>query len=234
MDAKITGKIILDRRRALGLTQVQLAQKLNISNRAISKWENGDGLPDISLLPELSKELGITIDELLTGVKPEKEIEYITIQEEKPEEDFKKAKSKLLISEIIAFSLCCGAVILGSATEIFFFHKPLFYAFIEIYLIIGVLALLIVSSIVMLTALVRFNTDSKLREAKQYLIIYLFFLLSSISPACVIFRGLSVVFRYGYGYFYRYIFAGLYFIAIVVSMVYFIKKYKEMKNEKNS
>ena len=64
MDAKLTGKIISSARKEKGLTQIQLAEMLNVSNRAVSKWENGDGFPDITLLPEISKSLELTIDEL--------------------------------------------------------------------------------------------------------------------------------------------------------------------------
>ncbi len=53
-------------RRGKNLTQEQLAQKLNISPQAVSKWETGTTLPDISLLPSISVVLGVTIDELFT------------------------------------------------------------------------------------------------------------------------------------------------------------------------
>ena len=67
MDANKTGSFISELRKEKGLTQIALAERLNVSNRAVSKWENGDGLPDITILPTLAQALGITIDELLTG-----------------------------------------------------------------------------------------------------------------------------------------------------------------------
>ena len=70
MDAKEIGRTISTHRKALGLTQMQLAAQLQVSNRTVSKWENGDGFPDISLLPGLAAALDITIDELLTGEVP--------------------------------------------------------------------------------------------------------------------------------------------------------------------
>ena len=54
-------------RRAAGLTQEALAEKLGVSSQAVSKWENDQSCPDIALLPELAKILGCTTDELLTG-----------------------------------------------------------------------------------------------------------------------------------------------------------------------
>lgn len=60
-----TGRIICKRRKELGLTQNQLAQNLNISFQAVSKWENGTAYPDIEMLPKLASALNITIDALL-------------------------------------------------------------------------------------------------------------------------------------------------------------------------
>ena len=67
MDAKKIGALIAATRRARGLTQQQLAAELGVTNRAVSKWETGQGLPDIALLPALAAALGITVDELLAG-----------------------------------------------------------------------------------------------------------------------------------------------------------------------
>lgn len=62
-----TGAFIALLRKEKGLTQTALAQKLNISNRTVSKWENGDGFPDITILPEIADILDVTVDELLAG-----------------------------------------------------------------------------------------------------------------------------------------------------------------------
>ena len=59
------GKIITDRRKSLGLTQQALAEKLNISFQAVSKWENGTSYPDITVLPKLAAALKVSIDSLL-------------------------------------------------------------------------------------------------------------------------------------------------------------------------
>lgn len=67
MDNIQTGKLIAKLRKQQGLTQQQLADKLNLSNKTISKWESGTGSPDISNLPILAETLGITVDELLKG-----------------------------------------------------------------------------------------------------------------------------------------------------------------------
>ena len=69
MDIIKTGNLIKELRTEKELTQKELAEKLNISTAAVSKWENGKGFPDISLLEPLSAELGISITELVKGEK---------------------------------------------------------------------------------------------------------------------------------------------------------------------
>ncbi len=58
-------------RKAKGMTQEELANMLGVSSQAVSKWENDASCPDISLLPQLCKTLGVTTDELLTGKNDE-------------------------------------------------------------------------------------------------------------------------------------------------------------------
>lgn len=65
------GSRIQKYRKSRGLTQEELAAKLDVSAQAVSKWENDASCPDISLLPRLCQILGITVDELLTGKNDE-------------------------------------------------------------------------------------------------------------------------------------------------------------------
>lgn len=67
MDSKRTGKFISSNRRKQGLSQKELAEQLNITDKAISKWERGLSFPDISMLIPLSEILDITLYDLLTG-----------------------------------------------------------------------------------------------------------------------------------------------------------------------
>lgn len=67
MDQVKIGKFISECRKKNNLTQMQLAEKLNITDRAISKWENGNCMPDSGIIPELCKILNITINELFSG-----------------------------------------------------------------------------------------------------------------------------------------------------------------------
>ncbi|MBR2678910.1 MAG: helix-turn-helix transcriptional regulator [Bacilli bacterium] len=69
MNQKKIGKFIQERRKLKELTQVELADKLGVSNRTISSWENGNSLPDYSMFQDLCNELDISINELLSGEK---------------------------------------------------------------------------------------------------------------------------------------------------------------------
>ena len=61
------GRRIAQLRKEQGMTQEELAPKLDVSSQAVSKWENDQSCPDISLLPKLAKLLGVTVDVLLSG-----------------------------------------------------------------------------------------------------------------------------------------------------------------------
>lgn len=78
MDNKKIGSFIAERRKKKGLTQEELGEKLGVSNKTISRWENGNYMPDLSLLEPLSKELEISLNELLAGeiIAEDKTVEY--------------------------------------------------------------------------------------------------------------------------------------------------------------
>lgn len=67
MDLEKIGRFIKSKRLSKGLTQEELADKLKVSNKSVSKWENGNGLMDISLLEPLSKILDINVIDILNG-----------------------------------------------------------------------------------------------------------------------------------------------------------------------
>lgn len=82
------GKRIANARKSKNIKQDELAEKLSVSPQAVSKWENDISCPDISLLPSLSKILGITVDELLSG-KQEPSVAFV------PEEHRKDIKDMM-------------------------------------------------------------------------------------------------------------------------------------------
>lgn len=67
MSTYLTADAIRNLREARGLTQRQLAERIGVTDKAVSKWESGRGLPDISLIENLAEALGVSVAELLTG-----------------------------------------------------------------------------------------------------------------------------------------------------------------------
>lgn len=81
MDQTKIGKFILECRKAKGLTQEELGEKLGVTSKSISRWENGNTMPDYSLLKNICKDLDITVNELLSGEKIKRE-HYLEKSEE--------------------------------------------------------------------------------------------------------------------------------------------------------
>lgn len=68
------GKTIAELRKEKGWTQIELAEKLQVSDKAISKWEKDSGAPSVEFFPTLAELFGVSIDYIMTGKKPEPEI----------------------------------------------------------------------------------------------------------------------------------------------------------------
>ena len=114
MDQIKIGKFISTRRKEVGLTQSQLAEKLNITDRAVSKWETGRTLPDSSIMLDLCNILKITVNDLLTGeivtmenYDKEKENTLIEIVKEKQQAD------KMLLRLETVVGISCIIVMLA-------------------------------------------------------------------------------------------------------------------------
>ena len=108
MDQIKIGKFIAECRKNKNLTQMQLAEKMGVTDRAVSKWENGRSLPDSSIMLDLCKELGISVNDLLSGevVTMEnynKELEKNLVDMAKQKEE---ADKKLLHLEIVMGVAC--------------------------------------------------------------------------------------------------------------------------------
>lgn len=111
MDQIKIGKFIAECRKKNNLTQMQLAEKLNITDRAISKWENGKAMPDSSIMLDLCKELQISVNELLSGeaikmenynVKAEEILLEMAKKEEKNNKRMLVAMYVLMIVSVIS------------------------------------------------------------------------------------------------------------------------------------
>lgn len=81
------GQRIAELRSGRGIKQNELAERLGVSAQAVSKWENDISCPDISVLPQLAEELGVTVDELLTGKERGPVVRMMTEEERKKKLD---------------------------------------------------------------------------------------------------------------------------------------------------
>ena len=115
MDQIKIGKFILNCRKEKGITQEQLAEKLGVTSKSISRWENGRTMPDYTLLKDLCNELDININELLSGEKI-KENNYMNKSEEnliKLRKQIDKRKKLLTIISYVFMAIIIIAFILN-------------------------------------------------------------------------------------------------------------------------
>ena len=110
MDQIKIGKFILNCRKEKELTQEQLAEKLGVTSKSISRWENGNTMPEYSLLKDLCSELGITVNELLSGEKI-KENDYMNKSEENLINLRKQIDKRKRILKIITYVISAIIVI---------------------------------------------------------------------------------------------------------------------------
>lgn len=122
MDQIKTGKFIASLRKEKGLTQVSLANRLGISDKTVSKWERGAGLPDVSLMLPLCEILEISVNELLIGekltdadYKEKAEVTIMSLVQENKEN--KKRMLQSVICGIITIIAVCSLVVIASYIE---------------------------------------------------------------------------------------------------------------------
>lgn len=116
MEKKTIGAFLSALRKANGYTQQEVADKLNISNKTVSKWERDEGCPEIMMLPAIAELYDVTVDEILRGERIIKD-KPTEIKEEKAEKRagviFDKAESRFANLSIIAVSLGVGAALIA-------------------------------------------------------------------------------------------------------------------------
>ena len=120
MDQLKIGAFIAERRKMKSLTQAQLAEKLNITDRAVSKWENGRSLPDASIMLELCEILDISVNDLLVGEvvavdKYNKELENRLLEmiKEKKSTDRRLLKLEVVIG-VLSTIICIAFILFAS------------------------------------------------------------------------------------------------------------------------
>jgi transcriptional regulator with XRE-family HTH domain/DNA-directed RNA polymerase subunit RPC12/RpoP len=123
MDQKITGNFIAELRRERSLTQRELADKLLISDKTVSKWEQGRGFPDVSLMLPLCEILGITVNELLSGKRLQRD-EYQQNAEKnmvRLMQDKKEFKLKFLVEclvMVVVLTACLALCVVAGYAEL--------------------------------------------------------------------------------------------------------------------
>ncbi|MBQ2701206.1 MAG: helix-turn-helix transcriptional regulator [Clostridia bacterium] len=125
MDQIKIGKFIAERRKSQGLTQMQLAEQLNITDRAVSKWETGRAMPDSALMLDLCRILQITVNDLLCG-------EVVTVENYKKELEArlmevireKEAADRRLLRLEIFIGIVVTAVFLGLCAVAAYVEMP--------------------------------------------------------------------------------------------------------------
>ena len=112
------GKFISENRKALGMTQEELAQKLFVTNKAVSKWEKGQSFPDIALFEPLAEALGVSVSELIAGEKDENDVSVKAVLE-LSKSVIKKEKKKLKnIIGILIFTVIAMLIVFSESIAI--------------------------------------------------------------------------------------------------------------------
>lgn len=194
MDNQKTGAFIARLRKEKDLTQAALGEKLGVSNRTVSKWENGDGLPDVSILPQLADALDITVDELLRGERAEHPVPEVKVTE------VADRKNLYNIYRILfTISLFCAifAALLGALNEVYciWAFSTLFYTHWEILFAVTSLGASVVSGLLYATGVTRLslaydeNEIYRLTHNRTWLLVLVLtpFPLSFIYRVCSLF-----------------------------------------------
>lgn len=120
MDQIKIGKFIAQLRKQEGLTQMQLAERLNITDRAVSKWETGKAMPDVAIMIDLCRELKITVNDLLCGelvtvdnYSKELENNLIEVLREKEEADKRLLNLEIFIGVLVSSILFAVVLVAG-------------------------------------------------------------------------------------------------------------------------
>ena len=113
MERKSIGSFIAALRRANGLTQKQLAEKLNVSDKAVSRWERDECAPDLSLIPVIAEIFDVTADELLCGERRTNSDEVTKPKriEKQKQRILTQAMSKFRLQSLISFGISLAALI---------------------------------------------------------------------------------------------------------------------------
>ena len=146
MDQIKIGKFIATLRRQSGLTQEKLGEKIGVTNKTISRWENGNYMPDIEMLQLLAKEFNVSINELLAGQKMSDEEfrknadENIIAVSKESAFSFEERKAyfkKKWRKEHISLFVIIGLILIAALIIPFVIHKPWLIGLLPILAVVG-------------------------------------------------------------------------------------------------
>lgn len=143
MDQIMIGRFIAEERKRKGYTQKILSEKLGISDKTISKWERGNGFPEVSLLIPLCSELDITVNELLSGERVSEE-QYRKKAEENMVNLVKEAqenKKKIILSVMVGILTILAAVPLFMVAGMFDMRTGVRITFIAIGIVVLIIGI---------------------------------------------------------------------------------------------
>ena len=143
MERKSIGSFISALRKANGMTQKNLAEMLNVSDKAVSRWERDECAPDLSLIPVIAEIFDVTADELLCGERKSSESANVKINNTRTEKQkqrllnsaFEKFRNKSLIS----LGVSAFAIILGIVVELIFKTYPVTLVFVAIAVVASII-----------------------------------------------------------------------------------------------
>ena len=191
MEKKTIGSFLSALRKANGMTQQEVADKLNVSNKTVSKWERDEGCPEIMMLPAIAELYSVTVDEILRGERITKS-ESEERKNEKSEERIKylmeKATVKLANCSIVSLVLGAVAFLLSYTVVDIVSYNYLWIAYVIIAVILSA------SVTVVLVAFNNFSAGTKnaaevqkedyeaaLRKSIKYITAVVFFNVASLS-----------------------------------------------------
>lgn len=133
MKKKTLGSFLAALRKANGMTQKELAERLNVSDKTVSRWERDDGDPELALIPVLAEIFGVTCDELLRGERLSPELRFSEAESNIPSARGEKQRQRLLKKSMtqyknrscIAAGLCAGGMIAGLICNLVFLRASL-------------------------------------------------------------------------------------------------------------
>lgn len=189
------GMFMKELRKRNGLTQEQVAERLNVSNRTVSRWETGTNMPDISLLIEIAKIYDVSIPELIDGEKKSEKINEETDEIARKMSDYAEAEKTTILRSVTKESLlgiCALAVLtflelLGSAARGWLFETAHLYC--QVFVYVSVMMIFVHTS----GLLYQFKRGS-IRKRLPKPVLFLFASVVAAAFVCIIWFILSLIF----------------------------------------